>query len=511
MSSSHRIVRGIAERKVGLGDRAWASDAARPPAGGAPLIDNGGHVPAATAGDLARGRDTASIVTSSFVATVVRGAAGVFVLQVVGAGLTYAFQVAFARWLGIRQFGIYTYVVAWSILLGLPAGLGFPLSVLRFVPEYRVRHDIARLRGLWRAATVLTVVAGGAIAVGAGSVALTVMRRYVGHDAALVTAGALLIPVGALLNLFAAMARARGGVVTAYGPMLIVRPILVLVAGAAVVTGQASFTALDGILMMLGATALVAVLQASIVTQSLRPELGRVQRVYDWRTWLRVSLPLLVVTTFVIALVQTDLLVVGAIRGVSAAAVYSAASKTANLVGYVLIAVTAVTAPLFAELYVRGDRDGLQRLTALAAQWVFWPTILIASILAGAGPLVLSLFGPAFVHGWPVLLFLLCGQVVNASFGPVGYLLSVTGHQDDLAKAYGVVAVLNVGLCLVGALFSGVTGAAAGSAVSVAVANVWLHALTKRRIGIRASIVSSFSVLGVGTNEVGKLSRDHGS
>ena len=62
-----------------------------------------------------------------------RGALVALALQVLGAGFAYLSQVAFARWMGISGFGTYAYAIAWTTILALLVGLGFPQSVLRFI------------------------------------------------------------------------------------------------------------------------------------------------------------------------------------------------------------------------------------------------------------------------------------------------------------------------------------------------------------------------------------------
>ena len=55
--------------------------------------------------------------------------------------LTYLVQVFLARWMGTTEYGIYEYVIAWSVLLAIPAGLGLPHTVLRFISEYRIKEE----------------------------------------------------------------------------------------------------------------------------------------------------------------------------------------------------------------------------------------------------------------------------------------------------------------------------------------------------------------------------------
>ena len=63
------------------------------------------------------------------------------IIQVGGVSLTYLLQVVLARWMGKTEYGIYEYVMAWSLLLGIFAGLGLARTNLRLISEYRVRED----------------------------------------------------------------------------------------------------------------------------------------------------------------------------------------------------------------------------------------------------------------------------------------------------------------------------------------------------------------------------------
>ncbi len=60
-------------------------------------------------------------------------------IQVAGLVLVYLVQVFLARWMGKTEYGIYEYVLAWSLMLAIPAGLGLPRTVMRLLSEYRVK------------------------------------------------------------------------------------------------------------------------------------------------------------------------------------------------------------------------------------------------------------------------------------------------------------------------------------------------------------------------------------
>ena len=54
-------------------------------------------------------------------AVVARGASGSFIIMVISTILVFGVNVILARFLGVKQFGIYTYVLAWiNIILLFP-------------------------------------------------------------------------------------------------------------------------------------------------------------------------------------------------------------------------------------------------------------------------------------------------------------------------------------------------------------------------------------------------------
>ncbi len=64
---------------------------------------------------------------------ILKSAAHVLAIRLLGAGLTYASMVFLARWLGSHNFGIYAYVLVIVTLLGLAFSFGFSSSGLRFI------------------------------------------------------------------------------------------------------------------------------------------------------------------------------------------------------------------------------------------------------------------------------------------------------------------------------------------------------------------------------------------
>lgn len=429
-------------------------------------------------------------LTGGTLTRLARGAMLAFVLQSAGAGLGYVLHVVLAHLLGTEGFGAYAYAVTWATVLSLFAGLGLQAAAIRFVPLLSARGEHARVAGIVRGGRLLTLAASVAFAVAGTAVALALgSERLVGGLAPTVV-GLWLIPSLALVDFNAYVARAQGRVATAYAPWYVLRPLLVL-GTAALLFAAGVLTATSALVATLAVFVALTLVQHWLVHRGLPDGVRAAAPAWEPQTWLAVALPLLAVGGFQIALVQTDILIVGALGGTEAAAYYTAASKTALLVGFLLLALNVVAPPLFAPLKDRGRRDELQRLVSVCTTWVFWPSVAVAVLLALVAPQVLRLFGPDFLAArWP-LTILLVAQVANAAFGSVGYLLSMTGYHHDTARVYGITAAANVGLCFAGMQLFGMEGAALATTISVVAWNLWLHRLTIRRLGIDSSIVAA--------------------
>ena len=141
-------------------------------------------------------------------------------------------------------------------------------------------------------------------------------------------------------------------------------------------------------------------------------------------------------------------------------------------------------APLISSQIASGNREQLQRLVHRAVAMVFVPSLIVAVVLLALNRWILDLFGSEFLAGSTPLFVLVIGQLVNALTGPVGFLLSLSGHERRSTTVYGCCTLLNVGLNLVLISRFGMTGAAVATSVSLAIANLWLTVLVVRHLKI---------------------------
>ena len=416
-----------------------------------------------------------------------------FWLQVSGTGLAYGLQVVLARWLGAAEYGLYTFILAWATLLALVSGLGFPTAVLRFIPEYLAAKDGRHLRGLLRRSRQMVGAVSLVLAV-AGTLAVEVLSRAeLLERPAPWRVGLWLVPLLALLGLYAETARALHRIALAYAPTRLLVPVLLIAGGGVGLALHPPLTS-TSVLAVSGIAYLAAgALQALLVRRSLSTPTPDAVPFYQTRAWLEVSLPMLLITGFLIILNRVDVLMLGALVDPEAVGPYNVASRTASLVTFTLTAINTVVAPMFSAHHARGARADLQALLARTVRWSFWSSAGTALGLSLLAEPVLGLFGPEFVAARGVMLVLLAGHVVSASVGSAGYLLNMTGQQNRTAVVYGVSALINVVLNVGGILWLGALGAALATALSMMLWNLWLYRIVVKTLGLYPDFFSTLT------------------
>ena len=174
---------------------------------------------------------------------------------------------------------------------------------------------------------------------------------------------------------------------------------------------------------------------------------------------------------------------VGAFMQPDDVAVYFATVKTLALVHFVYFAVKAGVAQRYAQ-FTHGDTARLAAFARETVAWTFWPSVAMAAVVLALGEPMLTLFGPGFDAGYPLLFLLVVGVVARASVGPCESLLTMSGNQNVCALVYALTLALNVGLSFVLIPQFGLWGAAFATAISMAFEAAALSWTAWRRLGI---------------------------
>jgi O-antigen/teichoic acid export membrane protein len=408
-------------------------------------------------------------------------------LRLAGVLLSYASNIILSRALGLQGYGQYVVALGWALVLTLPARGGFENAALRFVTIYYEGRSAGALRGFLRVAfgsvIVLSLTVGILLStLGDASVLGT-------SPLALRVAGLMVMPL-ALLGVISPIMRAVQRIAASQFYDQLLRPaLLIAFLVVAALTHHALNAAEAVALNALAATVALVALAAHF----RRVFAGAIQSKANylaWRQWFAMSVPMLIIGATQELMNQLEVLFLGSFAGAREAALFAAAWRLAGLTPFALTALAAIGAPLVASAYHRGAREELHQVSRVVARLgLGFAGVVSVGLLLG-GKWLLSLFGAGFPAGYPVILILLVGGIVNAFTGIVGYLMVLTGRERATMTIFAGALLLSVSLNWLLVPRIGAIGAAIASSAATCGWNLVMLVYVRRALGIDASAIA---------------------
>ncbi len=407
-----------------------------------------------------------------------------FVIRIVSAAIAFISQIILARIMGEHEYGIFVFVWVLVILIGNLSCLGFHSAQIRFLPQFEAVNDVERMRGLAVTARVFALLSATAVAL-VGYAALQVFGdRIESYYVMPLFIALFILPMIALGDTMEGTARANSWAIVALSPTYIVRPLLILFFMLGAVWWGEPQTARTAMVTSLAATYVTSIAQLFNIRWHLnrRYEKGPIH--VELGAWFKVALPIFLIEGFSFLLTNSDTVVTGLFLDPSQVGIYFAASKTIVLVQFVFFSVKAASAPRFSALYASGNHAELSRFAGQTVRWAFWPALAIGLAALLAGDFLLSMFGPGFTAGYPVMVILFVGILAKCSVGPGEVLLAMAGEQKLCMKLYAFALAANIAFNVVLVPLYGIEGAALAAAAAMFVEAALLHIAVRAKLSI---------------------------
>ncbi|MFO1394862.1 MAG: oligosaccharide flippase family protein [Steroidobacteraceae bacterium] len=409
-----------------------------------------------------------------------------FALRVSFVLLEFAGSLLAARLLGLDQFGVYSYVMAWVGLLAVPAALGFDRLLVRRVAIEAARFHWAEVLRLARHATIMVLAISSALAIafaGAG-------RVFAGSNPGLssaMLAGAGLIPLLAYARVRQAVLQGLGHVPTGLLPESIVQPgVFAAACGLALIAAPDRLSGTVGVLLQVVAAATACGVGFMLLHTRMPRAPGDATAELREPFGIRNALPFIWMLAMNVSIMNMDTIAIGWMLGAEVTGPYRTASQMAAFIAFPLTAVNLVIAPRLAAMHGAGDWRQFQQVVHAGARISLVAGLGIFVVWLVAGKQVLQLFGPGFESGYPILMTLSCAYLVNSAVGVAGYVLIMTRFEREAALCFSAGAAVDVLLCLVLIPRMGAAGGAIATSAAIVTLGVGMLAMAKRRTGVNS-------------------------
>lgn len=410
--------------------------------------------------------------------------AGAFVSAVVN----FAVILVIARGLTRPDAGAVFGATSLFVLVGTAARLGTDATIVHVLAGARALERPEDVRSYLRAAlmpvTAISAVAGAAVAVaGVHVLHLVTHGADVAHGGTLIAVVGAAIPVGAVYDVVTAATRGLGRMRTTVVVERLVRPLLQLLFVAVVVSaGGGAFAVACAWIAPYG----VAAVGATKALIKLVPEktLVRSSRAtIDFGVFWRFTLPRALAGTIQVALQRLDILLVGALRGAAAAAVYTAATRFVVVGQIGNQAIWYAVQPRLAMLVASRELDAARRLYRVSTAWVIVLTWPLALAVLVAAPLVLKAFGGGYSSGTSTMVLMSIALLFSSACGLVDIALITVGKTSWNLWNTALAFVVNIAIDVPLIPRIGIVGAAIGWAAAIFVRNALGLAQVGRRFG----------------------------
>jgi O-antigen/teichoic acid export membrane protein len=392
-----------------------------------------------------------------------------------------------ARALGAEEAGAFFASTAAFVLTGGMAKLGTQTGLIYWLSRLRAtgRDDLlgSCLRTALGPVILLSAVLAGAMWLGAPAVA-RLTAAGTPHVIAEHTAGlrvlAVFLPLQVLTDVLLTATRGYRSMRPTVMLDRVVRSTLqLLLVGAVGVTALWVTASLPAFALAWAAPYLpVAVLAGYALHRTYlrgKPPVVRTRRLERQdlrRDFWRFTGPRALASVAQLALQRVDVLLVAALAGLAAAAVYAVAGRFVVLVQLANQAISQSVQPRLAEALATGDRTTANHLYQTATGWlvlITWPINLMVILFA---PLYLGLFGEGYRAGTPVVVVLACAMLVATGCGMVDMVLAMAGRTSWNLVNVLIALVITIGLDVLLIPAHGALGAAVGLACAMVVNNL---------------------------------------
>lgn len=397
----------------------------------------------------------------------------------------FGLYILLGRVLGAGAYGLYALGFSIAQVAGQFSILGLQNGLVRFVALYKGEGDTSRVKGTLLSAFSIAALASLAVGIllftASGLVATRVFTDP--ELGPVLRVFAVALPFFVLLQMAAHSARGFQRMEYYVGVQHISWPILnVSLVALAFLLGFRLMGALYGFLLSAAATALLGLY---FLAKRLFPEGKGIAPLYEIRSLVRFSIPVVFIGFGGIILGQADRLMVGYFMSSQDVGIYDAAGRIAIQISFIINSFNMAFAPMIADLYNRGQIPELGELFKRVTRWIVTLTLPLFLMLVLFPGIIMQLFGGEFQEGSDALVALASAHLINAATGAVGFMLIMSGKQNvELANVLALAAV-NIGLNIWLIPLYGILGAGIATGLSLALINIIRVVEVKRMIGIQ--------------------------
>lgn len=415
----------------------------------------------------------------------------IFLIQGISAILGFAVQFLLAKNMTVAEYGQFSILFNAVAILSLVVSFGSSNHILRYISIYseNKRKSSAELQTAilfvvfnWLVLTVLAMLFNKTFLAG------TTYFFSIG----IVILSSLWVLFTTFSLLFQNFDRATGYVVRSMVPNNIIKSVLMLAFIFLVVNIFGDrLQLIDAVEIYLSSFLIICCLYLFLERKYLSWNNFYRRGIARYKIFFRNSFQYFLNTISQNLLKNLDLIFIGFFLTVYDAGIYAAAARINIVIIFGLASLNILYSPQVAKLYKENKIDELNRSLRVPNWIIFIFSLILFLFIVLFGKWILGIFGPSFLQGYWVLLFLSLRNLIEALFGITGSVLNMSGNQ----KYFNNVLYVILGVYLVLSPFAIKIWGLEGLAIFVAIIALFKNFVQWKfiyfKLGIRSGLFSN--------------------
>ena len=415
---------------------------------------------------------------------ILRGSIYSFSAKTLGKILGLVMSLIVARYYGAEIMGYAAIIGTVLAFAAMIANMGMQTAILRLIPEFQAKQPGQTVFRIYHKILALTVagsmVTGGILYALSKVIARDVFENQELEFFFMISGAMVCIHAVNMLNSTTIRAFKRIRALAFFDFLPVVIGIILLL-----VMTFAFYNRFNPVYVSFATVAIMVILTSVYISglNKEKPVAHPIDRSPSYSHIVTLSLPMFLSNGMGFVMGQADIVMLGMFSSADQIGIYRVAFIFATIPTFALTITNTMAAPKFSELYHQGKIDEFRHVAQKSTRLIFWTSTPVTLTLLVLGHFILSVYGDEFTSGYMALVLLLVGNFTNAIFGPVGYCLSMTGHQVTFGRILLVATLANVVLNYLLIPEFGINGAAFASMASVISWNVMAMLFMKRELG----------------------------
>jgi Membrane protein involved in the export of O-antigen and teichoic acid len=383
----------------------------------------------------------------------------IFLLRVSGIGVAYVLTLFLTNSLTVEHFGDLTYFLTVTSIMSVFVCFGLPTYLLKICSLDRLKNKRKINTELIHASFIILINVLICIIV------MLILKSVVNVDLPVVPI-ILYVLFLSINNILYEVLNAAGKQLLSSMLQIVVYPFLIVCSLLLLVRMNYQINVVNFFYIQAGVLFFLSIVSMSQIKAIYTLKVDYNIKSFGVIQTYKLAFPMMLISTVGLIMTWTDVLVTSILFGDFELAIYSVASKVALLFSLVLTAINILFARKIAYMYSQSDLNGIRKLIKKAWQYSYILLLPMVLVIYHSSGFILSLFGAEYINGIHILAILSISQIINVAFGPVGYLMSMTGDENSLREILFIACLINIVLSFLLGAFYGVVGIAVSTLLS---------------------------------------------